>query len=94
MKRLFFLLFVLTLTIACAALAESAPQMAPPRPLETPSPTAVPEETATAEITATPETTVTATPEATAPQDIFSLLLRRCPPCRRSPRAIRAGSPV
>ena len=29
---------------ACAALAESAPQMAPPRPLETPSPTAVPEE--------------------------------------------------
>ena len=79
MKRLFFLLFVLTLTIACAALAESAPQMAPPRPLETPSPTAVPEETATAEITATPETTVTATPEATAPQDIFSLLPAQMP---------------
>ena len=32
MKRLFFLLFVLTLTIACAALAESAPQMAPAAP--------------------------------------------------------------
>ena len=79
MKRLFFLLFVLMLTIACAALAESAPQMAPPRPLETPSPTAVPEETATAEITATPETTVTATPEATAPQDIFSLLPAQMP---------------
>ena len=79
MKRLFFLLFALTLTIACAALAESAPQMAPPRPLETPSPTAVPEETATAEITATPETTVTATPEATAPQDIFSLLPAQMP---------------
>ena len=79
MKRLFFLLFVLTLTIACAALAESAPQMAPPRPLETPSPTAVPEETATAEITATLETTVTATPEATAPQDIFSLLPAQMP---------------
>ena len=53
--------------------------MAPPRPLETPSPTAVPEETATAEITATPETTVTATPEATAPQDIFSLLPAQMP---------------
>ena len=79
MKRLLFLLFALTLTIACAALAESAPQMAPPRPLETPPPTAVPEETATAEITATPETTVTATPEATAPQDIFSLLPAQMP---------------
>ena len=54
MKRLFFLLFVLTLTIACAALAESAPQMAPPRPLETPSPTAVPEETAGNSDRATP----------------------------------------
>ena len=92
MKRLFFLLFVLMLTIACAALAESAPQMAPPRPLETPSPTAAPETTATAEITAAPETTATAeittvaettaTPEATAtpaPQDIFSLLPAQMP---------------
>ena len=67
MKRLFFLLFVLTLTIACAALAESAPQMAPPRPLETPPATAAPEATATAEITTVAETT--ATPEATPTRD-------------------------
>ena len=80
MKRLFFLLFVLTLTIVCAALAESAPQMAPPRPLETPPATAAPEATATAEITTVAETT--ATPEATAtpaPQDIFSLLPAQMP---------------
>ena len=89
MKRLFCLLFALTLAIAGAALAESAPQMAPPRPLETPpaaaapeatampKATAAPEATATPETAAVPETTVTATPEAaatSAPGDIFSLL--------------------
>ncbi len=70
MKRLFCLLIALALTLACAALAEAAPQMAPPRPLETPLAAAAPETTAMPKATAMPraaampETTLTAVPKA------------------------------
>ena len=63
MKRLFCLLIALALTLACAALAEAAPQMAPPRPLETPLVAAAPETTAMPKATAMPR--AAAMPETT-----------------------------
>ena len=84
MKRLFCLLIALALTLACAALAEAAPQMAPPRPLETPLAAAAPETTAMPKATAMPRAAAmpetSAAPEATpAPGDVFSLLPAQMP---------------